>query len=190
MASDEEVVGAESPGKDWSVFWSCVWWAPKQLAASVDNLVWWLWGGAGLPAAMDTLNTLLLGWLFSAVLILVLVKFLYDKFLRGSDDEEFYSEASGGQCATQEGASAEQTATEKLEALARQKRETRREPTIVPSPSSLAKGSAGPAAGQDADAVRWINSIMQWMFQKPHKAISGPYLALLNDMTAQTALEV
>ena len=163
--------------------------------SSVDELLSWLWGGGGIwPAVMDTLNTLLLGWLFSAVLILILAKFLYDKFLHGNEEEELAAAtaaAAAGQV-NKEHDSPPGVSTGDVpgKQSAPGKGEVRRLPTIVPKQELIRKGSASPAAGQDADAVRWINTVMKWLYRGPHNAVSGPYLSLLNDMTVQTALEV
>lgn len=186
--------GGEASGREEhfsSVFLDVALWASRMLGTSVEQLALCLWGGgvSGVTAVMDTLNTLLLGWLFSAVLILVLVKLLYDRFLRSSDEEElFFSEPSEveGKDASEVARVAAAAAESELE---RQKL-IRRAPTIVPAAGSVPAGGSGDAAGQDADAVRWINTVMHWLYRGPHKALSGPYTTLLNEMTAQTALEV
>ncbi|XP_018016758.1 uncharacterized protein LOC108673437 isoform X1 [Hyalella azteca] len=182
MATDEESV---EPRGDtvWSVFLDILWWMPEMLASSVEHWTWWLRGG-GSSDTMDTLNTLLLGWLFSAILILGLLKLLYDKFLRGDEDEVYIDDVTKAAAVS----STDEVRTE-TSPQQQQQQEERRVPTIVPAVSALPAGSAGAAAGQDADAVRWINTVMAWLYRGPHSAIAGPYLSLLNDMTARTALE-
>jgi hypothetical protein len=157
---------------------------PEMLASSVEHWTWWLRGG-GSSDTMDTLNTLLLGWLFSAILILGLLKLLYDKFLRGDEDEVYIDDVTKAAAVSSTDEERTETSLQK-----QQQQEERRVPTIVPPVSALPAGSAGAAAGQDADAVRWINTVMAWLYKGPHSAIAGPYLSLLNDMTARTALEV
>lgn len=204
MSGEEDE--SDSVGSAPGIFWAMMVSVPNIVSATVD-FTWsvvsgggeftWSIGGVSclVSSIMDTLNTLLLGWLFSAILILVLLKFMYDRYLRGDDEDISGGALSSSHQVNNKSTVANDPQVDNVTAV----ESVRRVPTIVPQvdpkggpkgSTAVPQGSVGFAAGQDADAVRWINAVTKWMYRGPHTAIAGPYLALLNDMTAQTALEV
>lgn len=175
------------------VFWAWVEGATSNMALAFKGLVeqvrsWTIVGGLsglGLSSIMDTLNTLLIGWLVFVVLILILSSFFYVKFVQTLQ--------SDGPGKSRQGETDQIRAAVQLSSESSSSKEipVARRPTIVPDgPPDHA--SPPVATGADPDAVNWANNIFTWLF---NSADGGPtvrkiFLDTLNSNTVKTALEV
>lgn len=175
------------------VFWAWVEGATSNMALAFEGLVeqvrsWTIVGGLsglGLNSIMDTLNTLLIGWLIFVVLILILSSFFYVKFVQKlQSDSLSKKDRHEGETEQKKASKAEPTTSKKVIPAARK-------PTIVPDgPPDHA--SPPVATGADPDAVNWTNNIFTWLF---NSADGGPavrkiFLDTINSNTVKTALEV
>ena len=154
------------------------------MAGVVDSVKSWLAEGSGLTNqptlglyTMDTLSTLLIGWLFFALLVLTLCKLLFDKYINvGKLIEE------------------EVTQNDEIrEFLDYSEIQKSRKPTIVPDECPAAEISNTPVgAGADPDAVRWANNVFTWLYNGNEAApiFATAWLQELNDFTTKSALEV
>lgn len=178
------------------VFWAWVEGATSNMALAFEGLVeqvrsWTIVGGLsglGLSSIMDTLNTLLIGWLVFVVLILILSSFFYVKFVQTLQSDGLGKSRQGeGQGETDQIRAAVQSSSE---SNASKEIPVARKPTIVPDgPPDHA--SPPVATGADPDAVNWANNIFTWLF---NSADGGPtvrkiFLDTLNSNTVKTALE-
>lgn len=175
------------------VFWAWVEGATSNMALAFKGLVeqvrsWTIVGGLsglGLSSIMDTLNTLLIGWLVFVVLILILSSFFYVKFVQTlqSDGPRKSRQGETDQIRAAVQLSSESSSSKEIPVA--------RRPTIVPDgPPDHA--SPPVATGADPDAVNWANNIFTWLF---NSADGGPtvrkiFLDTLNSNTVKTALEV
>lgn len=174
------------------VFWAWVEGATSNMALAFKGLVeqvrsWTIVGGLsglGLSSIMDTLNTLLIGWLVFVVLILILSSFFYVKFVQTlqSDGPGKSRQGETDQIRAAVQSSSESSSSKEIPVA--------RRPTIVPDgPPDHA--SPPVATGADPDAVNWANNIFTWLF---NSADGGPtvrkiFLDTLNSNTVKTALE-
>lgn len=179
------------------VFWAWVEGATSNMALAFEGLVeqvrsWTIVGGLsglGLSSIMDTLNTLLIGWLVFVVLILILSSFFYVKFVQTLQSDALGKSRQGEvKEETDQIRAAVQSSSESSSII---RSPVARKPTIVPDgPPDHA--SPPVATGADPDAVNWTNNIFTWLF---NSADGGPtvrkiFLDTLNSNTVKTALEV
>ena len=175
-------MGSREVGTSSGIFWASVEHAQGKMAAAVEAVRSWVVEGAGLTRPfgqynMDTLNTLLIGWLFFALLGLLLCKFLFDKYVKISSSEE----------PDQEFIYEEQLTDDVF------KEEVSRKPTIVPDECPAADIASTPiGTGADPDAVRWANNVFTWLYNGSEAApvFTNTWLQALNDFTNRSALEV
>ncbi|XP_042877075.1 uncharacterized protein LOC122256440 isoform X4 [Penaeus japonicus] len=179
------------------VFWAWVEGATSNMALAFEGLVeqvrsWTIVGGLsglGLSSIMDTLNTLLIGWLVFVVLILILSSFFYVKFVQTLQSDALGKSRQGEvKEETDQIRAAVQSSSESSSII---RSPVARKPTIVPDgPPDHA--SPPVATGADPDAVNWTNNIFTWLF---NSADGGPtvrkiFLDTLNSNTVKTALEI
>ncbi|XP_050736733.1 uncharacterized protein LOC127008574 isoform X1 [Eriocheir sinensis] len=172
------------------------------LTALVEQVQSWAKGvGLGglltLLPKMDTLGTLLVGWMVFVTLILMLGTFFYFKFIHTlgnetsseQDDtgpgEEGQGKATKGKGGT--GASGSATAGK---SKAAKKDEVARKPTIVPDrkPEPV---SAPVGTGADPDAVKWTNNVFTWLYNSADggQLVRKVWLETLNENTVKTAID-
>ncbi|KAL7641563.1 UNVERIFIED_CONTAM: hypothetical protein RMT77_007436 [Armadillidium vulgare] len=154
---------------------------------SVVDFVWHWCLGPVVKFPMDTLNTLLLGWLAFGVLIVLLSKFLYDKVLAWDQSEDDYNDYTN-----QEGAEGTRLPDEPSKSPLPSKPPpvVARKATIVPD--ALPEHVSAPmATGSDPDAVRWINNLLVWFFEGAEggRIVRNAWNDSLNEYTVSSALE-
>nr|XP_045620378.1 uncharacterized protein LOC123771715 [Procambarus clarkii] len=188
------------------VFWAWVEGATGNMALAFEGLVeqvrsWVALGlsGLGLSSVMDTLNTLLVGWMVFVALILIIGTFFYFKFIHHfessdsgrSQDSQPRGESQDKKNVTE--ASSKRSAgggSGRSRPAAAPPAEPARKPTIVPD--GVAEPVSSPVAtGADPDAARWTNNIFTWLYNSVDggPAIKKTWLHTINENTVKTALE-
>ena len=182
----------EAPG----IFWAWVEGASGNMALALTTLVeqvqsWAVGvglGGLTFHPIMDTLGSLLVGWMLFVTLILILGTFFYFKFIHhlendSNSDQDDTTPSSQGHSAKGKGASEGATKT--------RKEEPARKPTIVPDKRGVPV-SAPIATGADPDAVKWTNNVFTWLFNSAEgeKVMKKLWLDTINENTVKTAIEV
>ncbi|XP_064121935.1 uncharacterized protein LOC135226386 [Macrobrachium nipponense] len=192
------------------------------LRGLVEQVLSWtpvgaLGGHLGLWTSMDTLHTLLVGWLVFVVLILAIGGFFYVKFVKrleeekllkaaaaaaassglpeGEDEEEEYDEEvpQGAASSSRSAASGRGGGRSQAPVAGKKKKkkvEAARKPTIVPD-GPREPVDAPVATGADPDAVNWTNNIFTWFY---NSVDGGPimtktWLETVSENTVKTALE-
>lgn len=171
------------------------------LAALVEQVQSWAkgvgLGGLTLLPNMDTLGTLLVGWMVFVTLILILGTFFYFKFihtlgnesLTEQDDTGPGDEGKGRASKGKGGTGTAGSATPGKSKAA--KREEARKPTIVPDhkPELV---SAPVGTGADPDAVKWTSNVFTWLYNSADggQTVRKIWLETLNENTVKTAIEV
>lgn len=184
------------------VFWAWVEGATGNMALALDSLVelvrsWATVGGlsdVGLASIMDTLNTLLVGWMVFVAFILILGTFFYFKFIypteSGITEESEDAEPEGEPQGKKKMTEGKRPASGKSRSVAPPS-EPARKPTIVPEVGGEPV-SPPVATGADPDAVNWTNNVFTWLY---NSADGGPamrkiWLDTVNENTVKTAIEV
>lgn len=191
----------EAPG----IFWAWVEGARGNmalaLAALVEQVQSWAkgvgLGGLTLLPNMDTLGTLLVGWMVFVTLILILGTFFYFKFIHQLGNDAHTEDSTGpgeegqGRASAGKGGTGAAGSATPGRAKAARREEPARKPTIVPDgkPEPV---SAPVGTGADPDAVKWTNNVFTWLY---NSADGGPmvrkvWLETLNENTVKTAIEV
>ncbi|XP_066948799.1 serine-rich adhesin for platelets isoform X6 [Macrobrachium rosenbergii] len=200
----------------WRVFWAWVEGATGNMALALRGLVeqvlsWTPVGGLGghlgLWTSMDTLHTLLVGWLVFVVLILAIGGFFYVKFVKKLEEEKLLKAAAAaansaqpeeedGEVFPTQGSSRSAASGRggggagRSQAPAGKKVAVARKPTIVPD-GPREPVAAPVATGADPDAVNWTNNIFTWFY---NSVDGGPimtktWLETVSENTVKTALE-
>lgn len=181
----------EAPG----IFWAWVEAASGNMALALTTLVeqvqsWAKGVGVGglltLQPVMDTLGTLLVGWMIFVTLILILGTFFYFKFIHHLENEGTDTEGRG------EDKGAAKTSGPATQGKAKAiRKEQARIPTIVPD-GKPAPVSSPVATGADPDAVKWACNVFTWLFNSAEggEVVSKVWLRTLNENTVKTAIEV
>uniref|UniRef100_A0A0N7ZB38 Phorbol-ester/DAG-type domain-containing protein n=1 Tax=Scylla olivacea TaxID=85551 RepID=A0A0N7ZB38_SCYOL len=183
----------EAPG----IFWAWVEAASGNMALALTTLVeqvqsWAKGVGVGglltLQPVMDTLGTLLVGWMIFVTLILILGTFFYFKFIHHLENEGTDT-ASQGRGEDKGGARTSGSATQG-KAKAIRKEEQARKPTIVPE-RKADPVSAPVGTGADPDAVKWACNVFTWLYNSAEggKVVNKVWLDTLNENTVKTAIE-
>ncbi|KAK8404481.1 hypothetical protein O3P69_007611 [Scylla paramamosain] len=183
----------EAPG----IFWAWVEAASGNMALALTTLVEQVqsWAkGVGvsglltLQPVMDTLGTLLVGWMIFVTLILILGTFFYFKFIHHLENEGTDT-ASQGRGEDKGGARTSGGATQG-KAKAIRKEEQARKPTIVPE-RKADPVSAPVGTGADPDAVKWACNVFTWLYNSAEggKVVNKVWLDTLNENTVKTAIE-
>ncbi|XP_071520425.1 uncharacterized protein [Panulirus ornatus] len=183
------------------VFWAWVEGATGNMALALESLVeqvrsWATVGGLsglGLASIMDTLNTLLVGWMVFVAFILILGTFFYFKFIYPTEsgiaeqpeDGEPEGEPQGKKNLTE----GKKPTSGKSRSVAPPS-EPARKPTIIPEVGGEPVSSPV-ATGADPDAVNWTNNVFTWLY---NSADGGPamrkiWLDTVNENTVKTAIE-
>ncbi|KAK4316805.1 hypothetical protein Pmani_012062 [Petrolisthes manimaculis] len=183
------------------VFWAWVEGATGNIAVALQSVVEqvrsWVSGvglkGLGLPSSMDTLNTLLVGWMLFVTLILILGSFFYFKFIHQLDNEsDSVSEDVGPKRdpRDKEKAGSNKSTQESKAGKSKPVGEPARTPTIVPrQPPSPVSPPVG--TGADPDAVSWANNVFTWLYNSHEggKVIKKIWLDTVNENTVKTAID-
>lgn len=182
------------------VFWAWVEGATGNIAVALQSVVEQVWSwvlgavglqGLGLPSSMDTLNTLLVGWMLFVTLILILGSFFYFKFIHQLDSEsDSVSEDAGPKRDPRDREKAEGDKEGKA-GKSKPVGEPARTPTIVPrQPPSPVSPPVG--TGADPDAVAWASNVFTWLYNSHEggKVIKKIWLDTVNENTVKTAIDV
>ncbi|KAK8735679.1 hypothetical protein OTU49_005262 [Cherax quadricarinatus] len=179
------------------VFWAWVEGATGNIALALEGLVeqvrsWATLGGLGASYIMDTLNTLLVGWMIFVALILIIGTFFYYKFINHFESSDFgRPQDTQPQGELQEKKQVKETrAASGKSGPAAPPVPPAKKPTIVPD---RAEEPVSPpvATGADPDAVRWTNNVFTWLYNSVDgaPAIKKTWLHTINENTVKTALE-
>ncbi|XP_042225690.1 uncharacterized protein LOC121868805 isoform X2 [Homarus americanus] len=183
------------------VFWAWVEGATDNMAFALDGLVeqvrsWVAVGGLsglGLASIMDTLNTLLVGWMIFVALILIIGTFFYFKFIYQYESGDLgrpHDTQPRGEPKDEKNKTAVKKSAPGRSGPEVKPAEPARKPTIVPDRSGEPV-TAPVATGADPDAVKWTNNVFTWLYNSVDggPAIRKTWLDTVNENTVKTALQ-